>query len=102
MKIRIKKNNFSYNKVNAYNDHTGEFLDRMKPGQNYNFDTDLVLEEPVYGQTGLREITSEEQRVRDLRQRKYERMHGLPSTTKVDTPKKTKRSKLKPILPLAF
>lgn len=42
--------------LNAYDGRTGKFLQRMKPNNNYNFDTDLVLEEPIIAQTGTRKI----------------------------------------------
>lgn len=38
--------------INAYDGNTGQFLDQMQPGEDYYFDTDLVLEEPVYTQVG--------------------------------------------------
>lgn len=33
--------------INAYDGYSGEYLDTMLPGEEYLFDTDLVLEEPV-------------------------------------------------------
>lgn len=38
--------------INAYDGRTGQFLERMQPGGEYQFDTDMVLEEPLYAQTG--------------------------------------------------
>lgn len=37
--------------INAYDGYNGQFLQTMLPGENYQFDTDLVLEEPIYAQT---------------------------------------------------
>lgn len=39
--------------INAYDGHSGQFLQEMQPGEEYQFDTDMVLEEPIYGQVGL-------------------------------------------------
>lgn len=39
--------------INAYDGNTGQFLETMLPNQDYSFDTDLVLEEPLYAQKGL-------------------------------------------------
>lgn len=38
--------------INAYDGNTGQFLEQMQPGQEYQFDTDNVIEEPMYAQQG--------------------------------------------------
>jgi hypothetical protein len=38
--------------IDAYDANNGKFLKRMKPNQNYKFNTNKVLEKPVYAQQG--------------------------------------------------
>lgn len=38
--------------INAYDGNTGKYLEQMQPGQNYKFDTDKIIEQPIYAQTG--------------------------------------------------
>ena len=39
--------------IDAFDAQTGKHLERMQPGQNYEFDTDMVLERPVMAQSGF-------------------------------------------------
>lgn len=38
--------------IDAFDARTGKHLKRMQPGQQYKFPTDMVVERPVYAQTG--------------------------------------------------
>lgn len=58
--------------IDAYDARTGKYLERMKPDKEYYFNTDAVLEHPVYAQTGkyLDSLTDEQI---DLLKKRYGR-----------------------------
>ena len=49
---RITMKDIPY-EIDAYDAQTGQYLERMQPDEEYDFDTDMVLEKPVIAQKGF-------------------------------------------------